>query len=366
MDVLSRLDRLGEVLLDVVRQAKSAVKLVLQEWRTRHHTRSGIGQRLARLRRGFLSISATNYGVDGVPDPRLYISDFHVFAFNRRPNRGRETLLVDKLVFWFAMRSLTPHVAPLLGLVDRGTFVPLDGDDGRVRPVEELLREAEHTLVLKPTRGGEAKGIMIIEPEPGQGRPRRVNGRPATLEAIARRASECQYVVAPFLEQATYAREIFPAALNTVRLMTMVDVATGRPFIPACIHRFGSSRTAPFDAIALGGLAAPVDLETGVMGPAVAALPRDGHRDVLDRHPETGARIAGVEIPHWPELRDHLLTLADRLRFLRYVAWDVAVTDDGFLINEGNSNPNLRGLQACGPILTDERVATFYRSYKVI
>jgi hypothetical protein len=357
----------GEQLLDVLRQARAAVRLVLHEWRTRRQTRSGVGQRLARLRRGFSSASSVLYGAgDGAPDPRLYISDVRNGALNRRPNRGRGTLLDDKLVFWFALRGLTPNVAPLLGLVDRGRFVPLDGDDARVRPLGEVLREAERVLVVKPTRGAQGRGILIIEPGMRQGGRPGVNGRPSTLETIVRRVGAGQHVVAPFIEQAAYAREIFPAALNTVRVMTMVDVATGRPFIPACVHRFGTSRTAPFDAFFGGGVAAPVDLATGVMGPAVGALPRDGRRDVLDRHPDSGAQIAGVQVPRWRELCDHLLAVADHLRFLPYIGWDVAVTDDGFLINEGNGAPSLGLLQACGPILADERVAVFFRSHRMI
>jgi hypothetical protein len=358
--------RIGEQLLDAVRLARAAAKLVRQEWRTRGQTRSGIGQRLARLRHGFSSTSSVLYGAhDGVPDPHLYISDVCDGALSRRPNRGRKTLLDDKLVFWFAMRSLTSHVTPVLGLIDRGGFVPLDGGDATVRPVGELLRGAEHTLVLKPTRGAQGRGILIIEPG-RRGGPLRVNGRPDTLEATIRRVGGNQYVVAPFVEQAAYAREIFPAALNTLRLMTMIDVATGQPFIAVCLHRFATSRTAPFDAFARGGLAAPVDLATGVMGPGVGASPRDGRRDVLDRHPDSGARIAGVEVPRWQEIRDHLLAVADRLRFLPYVGWDVAVTDDGFLINEGNSGSSLKLAQACGPILADERVAAFFRSHRMI
>jgi hypothetical protein len=40
--------------------------------------------------------------------------------------------------------------------------------------------------------------------------------------------------------------------------------------------------------------------------------------------------------------------LAEQLPFLPWVAWDVVITDDGFLINEGNEQPSLKLLQTTG------------------
>jgi hypothetical protein len=147
--------------------------------------------------------------------------------------------------------------------------------------------------------------------------------------------------------------------------MTMLDVDTGRPFVPVCIHRFGSMRTAPIDAFFKGGVVAEIDVETGTLGRLVA-LPVDGKRVMLDEHPDTGTRVPGMQIPHWREMIDHMLEVADRLRFLPYVGWDVIVTDDGFWINEGNVQPSLKLLQAARPILTDPRVAKFFRHHRII
>jgi hypothetical protein len=147
--------------------------------------------------------------------------------------------------------------------------------------------------------------------------------------------------------------------------MTMIDVDTGEVIIPCAVHRFGVRATAPIDSFFAGGVVASVDLGTGELGAAVTQLV-DGKRRILDAHPETGGMIKGVRVPHWQKVREEMLALAERLPFLPWVAWDVVITDDGFLINEGNQQPSLKLPQTCGPLLANPRVAKFLRHHGVV
>jgi hypothetical protein len=182
---------------------------------------------------------------------------------------------------------------------------------------------------MKSTRGHEGQGFAIVE------RSRTgfaLNGKPTTMEGILAHIGRSYYVIAPRIEQAEYARQIFPHSVNTIRVMTMIDVDTGKVTIPYAIHRVGVYATAPIDAFFAGGIVAPVDLETGELGAVVTQLV-NGKRRILDTHPETDAVIRGVRVPHWQKVREELLALAEQLPFLPWVAWDVVITDDGFLIN---------------------------------
>jgi hypothetical protein len=350
-------------IFDLGRRARAGIGLVRSVWRARRESPFGLAGRLACVRRGFSSRSAALYGLDGPPDPDLYISDWREGALAKRPGRRHAAMFDDKLAFYYAMRSLTPRVTPVLGFTRGGRFVPIDEPEAE-RPLSAYLREIAQPVVLKPNFGIHGNGIVFVEPDGGGPR---LRGRTtaAAPEALEREIERSEYLVAPLVRQATYAREVFPGSTNTVRVMTVVDVDSGRPFVPMCVHRFGSSRTAPIDAFAKGGVLSEIDLETGTLGRLVAP-PENGRRVVLDAHPDTGTRVPGIRIPGWHELLDHMLEVADRLRFVPYVGWDVIVTDDGFFINEGNVQPSLKLLQACRPILTDERVARFLRHYGVI
>jgi|tagenome__1003787_1003787.scaffolds.fasta_scaffold20876231_2 hypothetical protein len=358
-------DILDRGFFDLGRRTRAGIKLVRSEWRSHRDSRFGMLARIACVRQGFSSRSAALYGLDGPPDPGHYVSDWHEGAFGKRPNRRHSAMFDDKLMFFYSMRGLTPHVVPVLGFTRRGSFVPIDEAETE-RPLEAFFGERGRPVVLKPSFGTHGDGIVFVD---RAGRTLRLRGSggegSASPEALARRIRRSEYIVAPLIEQAAYAREIFPDAINTVRVVTMLDVDTGRPFIALGVHRFGTCRTAPLDSFSKGGVVAEVDLESGALGTLVAP-PDRGRRVTLDTHPDTGTDVRGRQVPRWRELTAHLLEIADRLRFLPYVGWDVIVTDDGFLINEGNTQPGLKSLQACRPILTEKRVASFLRHYGVI
>jgi hypothetical protein len=345
---------------EVARRAWAALGVLRFEWRTRRQVEASLGERLACLRQGFNTRSASYYGTPLPPDPQLYISDWREAALSKRPNRAYALILDDKLAFWLTLKPLTRHLAPVSGLVHQGRYFP--ADDAVSQPIESLLRCVTAPVVLKPVRGTLGRGIYILDPKADG---LLVNGRPGSHDMVAPRLRRGTYVVAPWIRQAAYARTIFPESVNSIRVMTMVDPDSGAPFIPFAVHRFGVSRTAPFDGFGAGGIVAGLDVTTGRIGPAISAPPGQP-RIVQDTHPDSGIPIAGTVVPRWAEICRHLLDLAAQLPFLPYVGWDVIVTDESFLINEGNSRPSLRVVQACGPLLQDERVRRFYRYHGVI
>jgi hypothetical protein len=75
----------------------------------------------------------------------------------------------------------------------------------------------------------------------------------------------------------------------------------------------------------------------------------------LDRHPDTNARITGTILPLWSETKTLAIlahrSFADRV----LVGWDIAITDEGPLIVEGNSSPDLDILQRFGVPVCNSR-----------
>jgi hypothetical protein len=91
------------------------------------------------------------------------------------------------------------------------------------------------------------------------------------------------------------------------------------------------------DNMALGGLAAPVDLTTGkICGPAIRIVPRKLPSE-LASHPDTGVGLEGFQIPCWEEVKA-LATLA-QINFpdMAFVGWDIAILPDGPIVLEGNA-----------------------------
>jgi hypothetical protein len=146
----------------------------------------------------------------------------------------------------------------------------------------------------------------------------------------------------------------------------MWDYEKDEPFIAAAIHKFGTTKTAPVDNVGKGALSAAVDVETGIIGPALAS-PKLGVRRWHSHHPETGQPIEGTAIPTWSQLSDGLMKVMRRMRHIPYVGWDVVAGDDQFYLIEGNAHPDLGapGQSTTGPLLKDQRVRRFFEHHGV-
>ena len=127
---------------------------------------------------------------------------------------------------------------------------------------------------------------------------------------------------------------IYPNCIDSMRVTTILDNDKFYPF--ATWIKFGGNGSV-MDGRIGGGCFAAVDPKTGIV--CTKAIDRDNVRHA--NHYDTGAQILGFQIPYW----DQVLELCERaLRHvdgLNFVGWDVAVTEDGPIIIEGNSKPAL-------------------------
>lgn len=123
-----------------------------------------------------------------------------------------------------------------------------------------------------------------------------------------------------------------PTSVNTIRVATLLgDKKEG---IVYAYIRIGNGKV--MDNVDCGGMAAPVDLETGV----ISGVGANKAGETFTLHPMTGARIPGTQIPYWEEAKAMCLAAMHVVPQVRYVAWDVAITPDGPVFIEGNSFPS--------------------------
>lgn len=122
-----------------------------------------------------------------------------------------------------------------------------------------------------------------------------------------------------------------PTGLCTIRIVSYrrVDGETG--MLMAGLRMPAGASVV--DNFAAGGLAAPIDHATGVVGEALAKYPSRGP---FATHPDTGVEIAGITIPRWSEA----VTLAQQAHatcpWLPTVGWDIVVTETGVCLLEAN------------------------------
>lgn len=126
--------------------------------------------------------------------------------------------------------------------------------------------------------------------------------------------------------------ELFARCVNTVRMVTITR--GGKVHIVFCSIRIGAGDTI-VDNLNSGGMAALVDEKTGIIITDAA----DKNGNVFKNHPDTQTPICGFEIPFFKEGRMMVERAAVMVPEIGYVGWDIAFTDNGPLLIEGNHFP---------------------------
>ena len=123
-----------------------------------------------------------------------------------------------------------------------------------------------------------------------------------------------------------------PASVNTLRIMTFND--HGKSRILWMGLRIGNGVHA-VDNFHARGMVVGIDPETGrLIGNAV-----NTDNEEFSHHPTTGVQIDGFQIPCFEEAKELVLKAALESDKILVVGWDVAISENGPLIIEGNRRP---------------------------
>lgn len=127
-------------------------------------------------------------------------------------------------------------------------------------------------------------------------------------------------------------------SVNTVRIVSVR--AFGRVNILYAAFRMGGG-DAVVDNFHAGGVLALINPETGIV--ETNAIDLGG--TFYENHPVTGEKVLGFQIPFWPEIVEMLQKAGSIVDGVGYVGWDVAVTENGPILIEGNTAPAPNVLQ---------------------
>lgn len=140
-------------------------------------------------------------------------------------------------------------------------------------------------------------------------------------------------MVEEFIVQHPDLNRISPSGLNTVRIITQLNAKGGVDFIGPTLRMTVNSAV---DNMAMGNIAAPIDLETGkIKGKGVY---QDITREPVAQHPVTGVKLIGYQIPYWKEVLELCTEAALYNTNNKSIGWDVAIRASGPSFLEGNHN----------------------------
>lgn len=289
---------------------------------------------------------------------KLYINDRQVLL-SSHINGDYGIIIDDKFLSSLVMRSIARIPRTWAVIRDRKVSVPESGGNNDLK---SLLRE-RGKIILKPTDKCGGKEVVLLEFRDGI---YLRNNKVTDADQLAASLPESgDFILTEYIQQGEFAASLYPDTVNTIRMLTMLDPDSQIPFIACATQRVGTSDSYPVDNVSSGGLACSIDIRTGRIRKASRVFMREPFR-WIERHPDTGLQFEGQVIPGWKKICRETIQLAKLFPLIPYIAWDIALLDDGICIIETNSWSDLSAFQLVQPLTADPAIRRFFEHHRVI
>ena len=309
---------------------------------------------------GFLAGCARSYDADRLRDD-VYLSDYDHFRLWPL-NPWQRIWINDKLTLYYILEG-----------TKFGKYLPeyffYSTPEGTLQYVNEKFRSATLGDVLreygnvacKPCNGTGSEGFFHLSWRSGA---YFINGNEASEDEINAFAGQHpNYVFTEFLIPEKAMGAIDPR-IHTLR--TLVINPDGKnPFIAGTYLRFGMEEVAQKTGAAnYTYLKAEDDRDyVSYIDPATGAygngkLVYATHIEDCPAHPDSGITVSGT-IACWDEVASLSLGIANHLPLLRFMGFDIGITDQGPKIMEINSHPGVHYVQLFTPLMDDGRFRMF-------
>lgn len=284
------------------------------------------------------------------------------------PYNGAYSAIIDnKLWLPMFLHDYKEYLPEYYFFIDEYGLLPLEDyllphDSVRISAAAffELLRE-KRILCLKHTHSSIGKGFMLVKQEDKKFY---LNNDPIEKNKLQEFIlSLNQYLVTEFVVQHSYASAICSTSLNTLRFLCVWDEAKKEFFLARCFHRFGCSGNIVDNIGSGNGILAFVDVEKGeLISEGSINYNHKGDKFVRDIvHPDHNIKLTGIQIPNFHKIKSKILEISNASSFMRYLGFDVAITEDSFKIIEINSLSSLDVTQQRVGFLTDPRIRKVFK-----
>lgn len=270
-----------------------------------------------------------NFDMLSFEQRRKMLPIYKIIRFYEKVNSAEEQshMLLEKWNTYTLYKDLYKRDVCIIRKDERGCFSKTD-----LTVFEEFVKKHK-VFIIKPLSLDSGVGVKKMTTLKDEG-----------ILQLAQRCSEEDFIAEELIVQNDSLAKFNPSSVNTLRTNTVYyndgDIEIFRP-----IMRFGIG-DAIVDNAHFGGMFAVVDAKSGLMTHA-----GDLDRHTYTHHPYTNTQIVGETIPKWEEACELSREAARRLPNHTFIGWDLALTDDGWVLVEGNSKPGLldSALTGIGP-----------------
>ena len=198
----------------------------------------------------------------------------------------------------------------------------------------EQFLEKNKIAIVKPVDGEGGKGVEKIEDI-------NLNENRILYEKLVKNK---QNIVEQCIMQHKELNELYSDSVNSLRMFTFYK--EGKVYFLQAILKIGNGGVV--DNFSSGGMYAYVDENGYVYTEAI-----DREDNIFAEHPISKHKIVGFKVPMFKEAVELVKEAAKVVPEVRYVGWDVAISENGPMIIEGNCFP---GVFQAKPSLTKDKV----------
>lgn len=279
------------------------------------------------------------------------------------PYNGTYSAIIDnKLWLPMLLHNYEEYIPKYYFFKDNRGFLPMCSDveisnvnRSDISSFFDLLKR-EKTLALKHSGSSLGQGFLLVKQEDNHFYCNNVEYSEAELKEKIEGLTD--YLVTEYVKQHSYSSSINASSLNTMRFLCVWDDDTKSFFLARVFHRFGFTGDVVDNLASGNGVCYFVDPETGVFkSEGVVNFNNTGDKYVKNPvHPNIGKSLSGFKVPRFDEVKEKVLEIANSISFLKYVGFDIAITEDSFKIIEINSLSSLDFVQQREGFLKDSRI----------
>lgn len=243
-------------------------------------------------------------------------------------------LVDDKFLFGQYITSLGYPTPRILALTHNDSISWIQGEQ---KCSLDTFLEQDLDVFLKEILGGCGVGVFHAIVRDGN---LRIDGEDCALSKLKTMLSGQTFILQDRVEQHEAMSKIYPHSVNTVRLVTVMK--DQRPELFGAFIRAGANGLRR-DNWAVGGILGGVDSQTGEVSARWKFKP--GFATSSMSHPNTGFVFAGFRVPYYEAAVRMAIELHGFLYGVHSIGWDVAISPDGPVFLEGNSQWSIEGYQ---------------------
>jgi hypothetical protein len=242
----------------------------------------------------------------------------------------------DKLVFYAAMKGLgfpIPNTQAVFHQNRAFGTAELCTDAASLKTF--LLEKAQYPLFGKPISGMWSVGVSKIDGLTPEKQIRLHDGQIISCDKFIEEIShfyDSGYLFQDTLKPHSQVAKICGDRIATIRFI--VALKNNGPEILHSIWKIPAGGNLADNFWREGNLLAAINTEDGKIERAVRGFGSD--QDLLEQHPDTGARLTGEKLSLWSEAKSLCLEAAATIPGLKLQAWDIALCSEGAALLELN------------------------------